>query len=111
MAQDLTDSIESATKNRDKKSGIKSTREQDKAEAEGDLAETSTTLADDTKFLADLTAECEQKSIDFGQRQETRQGEIDAIGKAIEIMSSDKVSGAGDKHLPGFVQTALAQLR
>jgi len=34
-----------------------------------------------------------------------------AIEKAIEIMSSGSVSGAADKHLPGFVQTSLMQLR
>jgi len=47
-------------------------------------------------------------------RQKTRQEELDAIAKAIEIMSSDEVSGSADKHLPGLIQTsasALVQLR
>merc|ERR1719473_72293 len=105
MAQDLTDQIESATKNREKKSSFKSQRESDKADFSGELADTQATLAEDKKFLADMTAECEQKATDFEGRQEVRQGEIEAINKAIEIMSSDEVSGAGDKHLPGLVQT------
>merc|ERR1719327_552687 len=60
-----------------------------------------------------MTAECEQKAVDFQKRQELRQGELDAINKAIEIMSSDAVAGSGSKHLPGLVQqgTSLAQLR
>jgi len=115
MAQDLTDQIESATKNREKKSSFKSQRESDKADFSGELADTQATLAEDKKFLADMTAECEQKATDFEGRQEVRQGEIEAINKAIEIMSSDEVSGAGAKHLPGLVQTSakvsLAQLR
>merc|ERR550514_2214278 len=113
MAQDLTDQIESAKKNSEKKASTKAQRESDKAAAEGELADTTNGLNEDTKFLSDLTAECEQKAIEFEQNQQVRQGEIDAINKAIEIMSSDKVSGAGEKHLPGLVQTdtALAQLR
>merc|ERR1719161_358083 len=85
-----------------------------KDEAEGDLADTKATLADDEKFLSALTTECEQKAVDFEKRQEVRAGELEAIKKAIEIMSSDAVSGAGNKHLPGLMQTqssALVQLR
>merc|ERR1719408_333182 len=95
MVQDLTDQIESAKKNSDKKASTKAQRESDKASAEGELADTTNGLAEDTKFLSDLTAECEQKAIEFEQNQATRQGEIEAINKAIEIMSSDKVAGAG----------------
>merc|ERR1719240_591225 len=113
IMQDLTDQIESANKARGKKASFKAQRETEKANAEGEKADTAATLASDKQFLSDLTSECEQKSLDFEQRQETRQGEIEAINKAIEIMSSDKVSGAGSKHLPGLVQTSssLAQLR
>ena len=37
--------------------------------------------------------------------------EIEAIEKAVEIISSGSVSGAADKHLPALVQTSFAQLR
>merc|ERR1719379_1073942 len=106
MSQDLTDQIESNEKQRGKKA-------ESKSQAEGDLAAANALLADDSKFLADLTTECETKSADFEKRQEVRQGEIDAIGKAIEIMSGSAVSG-GTQYHPGLVQqasTALAQLR
>merc|ERR1719443_1811491 len=114
LQADLADQMEGATKNREKKAAFKAQRETEKADASGELADTEATLAEDKKFLADLTAECKQKAVDFEQRQATRQGEIEAIGKAIEIMSSDEVSG-GSQHLPGLVQTSatasLAQLR
>merc|ERR1719160_693680 len=52
------------------------------------------------------------RSKEFETNQVLRAGELTAIGKAIEIMSSDKVSG-GTQHLPSLVQDAvsLAQLR
>merc|ERR1719272_422781 len=114
MVQELVNQMKAATQERNSASSTKSKREQDKAGAEGDLASTTATKTEDEKFLADLTAECEQKTVDFENRQKTRGEELDAISKAIDIMSSDDVSGAGDKHLPGLVQegaTSLAQLR
>merc|ERR1719262_1456322 len=95
------------------KEKTKATRLEDAAAQKGDLADTSAALAEDEKFLHDLNAECEQKSFDYQARQTVRQGEIEAIGKAIEIMSSGTVTDAGDKHLPGLVQKAvsLVQLR
>merc|ERR1719272_1327776 len=112
-AQQLTDQIEAANRERKAKKSTKAKREADKANAEGDAADTTGTLNEDEKYLSDLTATCTQKAADFAKRQELRQGELDAINKAIEIMSSDSVSGSADKHLPGLVQksTSLAQLR
>merc|ERR1719191_2004760 len=79
----------------------------------GELAQTNSDLSEDKKFLADLDLECRQKSVDFEKRQEMRQGELDAINKAIEIMTSDSVSG-GTQHLDLHQKVgsaSLAQLR
>merc|ERR1719375_2945875 len=114
MMQDLTSQVSHATEELDSKTAFKAKTEEEKATNEGDLADTKASKAEDEKFLADLTAECEQKAIDFEARQKTRQEELDAIGEAIEIMSSDTVAGSGTKHLPQLIQkksTALAQLR
>lgn len=113
MSQQLTDQIEQAVQDRTSKKAHKNKRLSDKAGAEGEQSDTSKGLAEDEKFLSDLTSECEQKATDFAKRQELRQGELDAINKAIEIMSSDAVAGSGAKHLPSLVQqsTSLAQLR
>merc|ERR1719420_1963444 len=95
MMQDLNSQVTYATEELDSKTAFKAKTEEE-------------------KFLADLTAECEQTAIDFEARQKTRQEELDAIGEAIEIMSSDTVAGSGTKHLPTLIQkknTALAQLR
>jgi cell division septum initiation protein DivIVA len=112
LIQDLTTQIEQAQSDRDAKATTKSKKLQAKADAEGDLSDTTTTRDADAKYLGDLTATCEQKASDFESRQQLRAEEIEAIQKAIEILSSGAVSGAADKHLPSLVEeTSFAQLR
>merc|ERR1719158_2720453 len=114
LAQDLNAQIEQGKSARTEKSGAKSKAKQSKAEAKGDLQDTTTTRDDDSKYLADLTATCEQKSSDFEARQKLRAEEIEAVEKAIEILSSGAVSGASEKHLPALVQvksSSFVQLR
>jgi chromosome segregation ATPase len=110
MVQDILDQIDNAKEAREEKAATKKQRESDAADAKGDLADTQASLADDEQFLKQLETECEQKSVDYEKRQVLRAGEITAVSKAIEIMSSDKVSG-GTKHLPGSAAAAsLLQL-
>jgi len=112
VVQDLTDNLERANKDFSMKSSTKSQREKDKAEAEGDLAATTTGKAEDTTFLADLTKECAQRAAEYEENQVIRAGEIEALMKAIEIMSGAAVGG-GTKYLPSLVQgsKSFAQLR
>merc|ERR1719146_581068 len=111
LMQDLNAQIAQGTKDRDEKAESKAKALQAKADAEGDLKDTTSTRDEDQKYLDDLTATCEQKASDFESRQQLRAEEIEAIEKAIEIVSSGAVSGNADKHLPGLVQTSFAQLR
>merc|ERR1719515_247746 len=113
LIQDLKSYIETATKSRMEKTEAKAKALENSAASKGDLDDTTATRDDDTKYLADVTATCEQKSAAFEERQALRAGEIEAIEKAIEILSGAAVSGAADKHLPALYQRteALAQLR
>jgi prefoldin subunit 5 len=112
VKQDLEASIEQATQDRDEKSEFKAETIQAKADATGDLQDTTTTRDADTAYLEDLTATCAQKSSDFESRQQLRAEEIEAIEKAIEIISSGAVAGSAEKHLPQLIQkSAFAQLR
>merc|ERR1719364_523414 len=114
LLQDLKAQIEQATQDRDEKAATKAKKLQAKADAEGDLQDTITTRDADEKYLADLTATCEQKAADFESRQQLRAEEIEAIEKAIEIISSEAVSGNAEKHLPTLLQSkaaSMAQLR
>jgi prefoldin subunit 5 len=112
LMSDLKTQISEATEDRTEKAETKAKRLQQKADGEGDLTDTTTTRDDDAAYLSDLVGTCEQKGTDFMSRQELRAEELEAINKAIEIVSSGAVSGAADEHLPGLIQsTSLAQLR
>merc|ERR1719238_144855 len=114
LMQDLKASIDQATAAREEKSEIKAKKLQASADAKADLEDTTTTMEDDKKYLADLTATCKQKATDFESRQTLRGEEIEAIEKAIEIISGAAVQGNAEKHLPTLMQvksTAFAQLR
>merc|ERR1719159_1023291 len=60
--------------------------EQALADAQGEKADTEATLAEDEKYLAELRQMCKTKTAEFEARQELRQGEQDAIAKAVEIL-------------------------
>jgi cell division septum initiation protein DivIVA len=116
LMQDLKAQIEEAEADRAEKAEIKAKKLQAKADAEGELTDTITTKEADEKYLAELTATCSQKATDFESRQQLRAEELVAIEKAIEIISSEVVSGNAEQYLPTLVQkgkkaTALAQLR
>merc|ERR1719247_3440746 len=102
--QELVSQIEMATDESDMKTKKKSEAAQDEAEAKGDLATTTSDVATDSKYLKDLLTECDAKSKAYENRQMLRKEELEAVHKAIEIISSDDVSGAGETYLPQFVQ-------
>jgi len=116
LMDDMNAQIDDSTKRRDEKAEEKAAKLQAKAEAEGTMQDTIATRDDDMKYLADVTATCEKKASDFESRTKLRADEIVALEKAIEILSSDAVSGNADKHLPAAAMlqtkaTSLAQLR
>jgi prefoldin subunit 5 len=111
MAQDLTDEVERATAEKGRKTRVMGQTKEDLATAQGDLADTTAARDADKTYLEDMVAGCEQKSGDFEQRKQLRADELVAIDKAIEILGSGAVSGAGEKHLPQLVQTSLSLLR
>merc|ERR1719378_488532 len=111
MIQDLTDEIERAEAEKARKTRTKGQRQEDLATAEGDLADTTAARDADKKYLDDMVAGCTQKSQDFEARQKLRGEELEAIDKAIEIISSNAVKGSGEKHLPQLVQTSFAFLK
>merc|ERR1719476_1192935 len=69
--------------------------------------------AEDEKTLSDTLAACHVRSEEYEKNQVLRAEEVKAIEQAMEILSSDEVSGAADKHLPALlhVSAALVQLR
>merc|ERR1719378_657526 len=117
IIQQLSDNIENADHEISKKTTKRAETEQAKADAEGDLAATMAERDEERTYKADTEALCALKTSDFHARQKLRAEELEAIKKAIEIISSGAVAGSGEKHLPTLLQirakrtTALAQLR
>merc|ERR1719321_1493910 len=104
LYEELKNNIDEATAATELKTKVKAERAADEASAKGDLATTEKDLATDEKYLADLITECDAKSKDYESRQMLRMEELEAIGKAIEIIQSPDVMGTGEKHLPQFIQ-------
>jgi len=104
LMQDLKSQTERANQDREEKTEAKAKNLQAKADAKGDLEDTTKTRAADKTYLQDLTATCEQKSTDFEARQQLRAEELEAINKAIEIISSSSVKGSSETHLSLLAQ-------
>merc|ERR1719321_1290393 len=114
LMQDLKHEIEVATEDIADKKESKAKKLQAKADAEGDLADVSGTHDADVTYLTDLVSTCEQKATDFQSRQELRVEELEALNKAIEIISGGAVAGAAEEHLPTLLAvkaSTMAQLR
>merc|ERR1719359_874739 len=59
------------------------------AQAKQDLEDTQAALSADQKFLMNLKEQCAAMDSEFEERTKTRQLELEAVGKALEILSSD----------------------
>mmetsp|Transcript_136524 Transcript_136524/g.265559 ORF Transcript_136524/g.265559 Transcript_136524/m.265559 type:complete len:687 (+) Transcript_136524:139-2199(+) len=79
------------------KKQVRAKKLKSKAEAERSLTDTLKARASDTKYVDDLVVTCEKKATDFVKRQALRSDELDAIQKAIEIISGDSVTSSVGK--------------
>eukprot|EP00419_Tripos_fusus_P064076 CAMPEP_0172929868 /NCGR_PEP_ID=MMETSP1075-20121228/218701_1 /TAXON_ID=2916 /ORGANISM="Ceratium fusus, Strain PA161109" /LENGTH=726 /DNA_ID=CAMNT_0013791173 /DNA_START=84 /DNA_END=2264 /DNA_ORIENTATION=- len=79
------------------KKQVRAKKLKSKAEAERSLTDTLKARASDTKYVDDLVVTCEKKATDFVKRQALRSDELDAIQKAIEIISGDSVTSSAGK--------------
>merc|ERR1719262_697103 len=65
------------------------TTDQKLADSKQDLEDTQATKEADEKFLANLKAQCEAMDAEFEARQKTRSEELEAVSKAMEVLSGD----------------------
>merc|ERR1719201_892322 len=114
VVQDLIDSIENSNQSIEEKTMTKARKEEKAAQNKKELAATIAMKKEDEKTLAEMEVECKEKGLSFGEKQQLRTEEIEAINQAIKILKSGDVSGNADKHL-ALAQTsqvtALTQLR
>merc|ERR1719432_486423 len=102
----INDVLTKTKADREGKAATKASTVAASAKAKGDLADTRKEKAADEKTLADMQATFAAKSETYTQNQEVRKGELEALAKAIEIISSPEVSGSYAEH----VNSALAQV-
>lgn len=99
VQQDLTDTMENANKEAERKTAKKASKHESKAEDEKQLKATEATKSQDEATLSDMTTECKEKDLSFQEKQKLRKEEIEAMQKAIEILQSPEVLGNAEKHL------------
>jgi hypothetical protein len=63
------------------------------------LAATESMKEANEQELKDMQTECFEKDLSYQEKQKLRAEEIEAIEKAVEILSSPEVSGAAEKYL------------
>merc|ERR1719484_42955 len=107
VVQDLVDSIENSNASIEDKKALKARKEEQAALDKKELAATIAMKKEDEKTLADMEVECKEKQLSFGEKQQLRTEEIEAISRAIKILKSGDVSGNADKHLD-LAQTSSA---
>jgi len=105
---DLANSISNANKDIGEKTEEKQRKAAKVGEDKKQLAATVRCKDEDDKTLSALKTECAEKIMSFKEKQQLRADEIEAIEKAIEILSSGSVSGNAEKHL-AFLATSLLQ--
>jgi DNA repair exonuclease SbcCD ATPase subunit len=114
LVQGLKSSQAQSTKLMAEKTDFKGKAKQAKADAESSLSDITKAREADKQYRTDLSITCDKKAGDFASRQKLRKEELEAIGKASEIISGSAVSGTAAKHLPSLIEkqgTALASLR
>merc|ERR1719215_2495883 len=96
---DLTDSIENSEKEMEAQTIEKEQKTEKSAQNKKQLAATVADKAENEKLLKTTETECAEKKLSFAEKQKLRTEELEAIAKAIEILSSDEVSGNAEKYL------------
>merc|ERR1719375_2914778 len=108
----MSNTIDYMQKEIEEKSTTKAKRASESANAKSSLASTKADLAEDQKTLKDMKATFAAKSDQFKANQEVRKQELEAIAKAIEIISDPSVASSYSEHVNLLQQKpSLLQLR
>merc|ERR1711988_2095487 len=76
------------------------------AQSKEDLEDTRSALSADQQFLLMLKEKCQMTDSEWEERQKTRQLEMEAVSKALAILSGDDAHDLFTKTFnPSFIQT------
>merc|ERR1712182_137238 len=80
------------------------------AQAKQDIEDTRASLSADENFLMNLKEKCQMTDQEWEERQKTRQLEIEAVSKALAILSSDDAHDLFTKTFnPALLQKVSSQ--
>merc|ERR1719463_456509 len=88
MAQSLQNEIKIGNTKKGDATSLKAATEEAQGKADAELVETQKTKAADEAYSATLKEECEMTAKEWAARQESAKGEMAAIAKAKEILTS-----------------------
>jgi hypothetical protein len=89
----------------DKKTQELATTDEKNAQAKQDIEDTKASLSADEQFLMMLKEKCSMTDKEWEERQKTRQLEMEAVSKALAVLSSDDAHDLFTKTFnPSFVQ-------
>lgn len=95
----LSDAVAYATRSRAEAASAKGQATTTSVTAQAELSSTKKELAEDKHFLSDMTATFHVKTATFENNQQVRMEELEAITKAIEILSSPAVAKSYSQHV------------
>jgi len=116
VVMDLADTVENAKKQIDARTIEKQRKAEDAAKDKKQLAATSNVKAESQETLQATKNDCSEHKVSYEEKQRLRAEEIEAINKAVEILSSPEVAGAAERHLtlaqlsPSATARALVQI-
>merc|ERR1712151_167369 len=91
----------------DKKTDQLADTDEKNAQAKTDLADTKNSLSADEQFLMMLKEKCQMTDKEWEERQQTRQLEMEAVSKALAVLSGDDAHDLFTRTFnPALVQTA-----
>jgi hypothetical protein len=114
VMMDLADAVSGAQKDVASKSSTKANHEEKAALDKKQKKSTELVKVEDEGTLTDVETECSEKKLSFDEKQQLRADEIEAIGKAVGIMSSEDVSSFIEQAAvvgKSMLANSLAQLR
>jgi hypothetical protein len=109
IEQDLSDSIANAKNEIAQNSNQKATKEGRAADAGKQLTQTKQSKSSSEATLAEMKQQCLEQKLSYEEKQQLRGEEIQAIERAIEILSSSAARGAAEKHF-SLIQQKTATL-
>eukprot|EP00435_Cladocopium_sp_Y103_P058578 s1388_g20.t1 len=107
LMQELTTMISQAEAEQQDLTQRKASEQQGLGANRAGLADAEASEKEMKTYLEEVTQNCAKKAKDFKERRKLREGELSAIDKAVDLLSSEEGTALVSLRLPGDAQPAL----